>query len=379
MKIAILSWTFYPALGGTQVFLYRFIEELVRKGHEVDIYLPSYCYKESKKFEPKGSRIFKLFIFENYILKYCSHILKKKIANIQNKNLYDVWQVIGAYPSAYLCNHLKEICPIVLRTHGEDIQVNEKLNYGFGLNKKIQKKIDEGLNNANKLIAITNDVKDIYLSKKIDPKKIEVIPNGVEIEDIQRKKLDNKNYKFLTVGRSHPKKGYDIIPQVIKKLKKKNIKFMWTVVGQGVSELDYLKDNEISDRIKIIDKIEPEKKSESLNFPPLKLRHEYFKNDFFIMTSHLETFGMVLIEAISYKLLVISSNSKGCRDVIKDGHNGILFKAGNAEDLTNKIIYLLDDYNLREKIFNNSQKDIKNYEWNRVSENYIKLYDELLN
>ena len=97
------------------------------------------------------------------------------------------------------------------------------------------------------------------------------------------------------------------------------------------------------------------------------------------MTSHLETFGMVLIEAISYKLLVISSNSKGCRDVIKDGHNGILFKAGNAEDLTNKIIYLLDDYNLREKIFNNSQKDIKNYEWNRVSENYIKLYDELLN
>ena len=54
MKIAILSWTFYPALGGTQVFLYRFIEELVRKGHEVDIYLPSYCYKESKKFENKS-------------------------------------------------------------------------------------------------------------------------------------------------------------------------------------------------------------------------------------------------------------------------------------------------------------------------------------
>ena len=107
MKIAILSWTFYPSLGGTQVFLYKLIEGLTNKGNSVDIYLPSYCYEQSKKYAPKGSKIIKLSKYENFFLKYFPYFLKYQIYRIQKKNNYDIWQVIGAYPSSYLCESIK--------------------------------------------------------------------------------------------------------------------------------------------------------------------------------------------------------------------------------------------------------------------------------
>ena len=379
MKIAFLSWTFYPALGGTQVFLYKLIEELISKGYEVDIYLPSYAFKISKNYAPKGAKIIQLSFFEKYSLNYCSFFLKKKILQIQKNKKYDLWQVIGAYPPAYLCEYLKNICPIVLRTHGDDIQINQKLNYGFGRNKNIQKKIILGLHTANKLIALTNDVKNIYLENKINNNKIAIIPNGVTLNDnCENKELNNKRFfKFITVGRAHKKKGYDLIPATIKKLQEKKIHFIWTIIGEGVIDLPFLKEDSIKKNLKLIDRLQPEIKIGNLSFPPEALTKEYAKNDFFIMTSYIETFGMVLIEAMNNGLAVISSDAPGCREVIKHRYNGLIFKSGDIDDLTDQILTMIDDKKTHQNILSNSKKDVKQYSWDKVSNKYISLYKNL--
>ena len=84
-----------------------------------------------------------------------------------------------------------------MRTHGSDIQTDIKLNYGLGLNNSIEK-IKFSLNTCKKLIALTSDVKNIYLTKGIPDKKIEIIPNAIELNLFKRKefsllKLNRKN------------------------------------------------------------------------------------------------------------------------------------------------------------------------------------------
>ena len=76
-----------------------------------------------------------------------------------------------------------------MRTHGSDIQTDIKLNYGLGLNNSIEKKIKFSLNTCKKLIALTSDVKNIYLTKGIPDKKIEIIPNAIELNLFKEKRV----------------------------------------------------------------------------------------------------------------------------------------------------------------------------------------------
>ena len=98
------------------------------------------------------------------------------------------------------------------------------------------------------------------------------------------------------------------------------------------------------------------------------------------MTSYLETFGMVLIEAMASGLYIISSNSEGCRNVIEDYKNGILFEKGNTTDLVKKIMELIDNKKLQNEIYSNLTKSVKKYDWDNISNKYIKIYeDEITN
>ena len=264
-----------------------------------------------------------------------------------------------------------------MRTHGSDIQTDIKLNYGLGLNNSIEK-IKFSLNTCKKLIALTSDVKNIYLTKGIPDKKIEIIPNAIELNLFKRKEFSllklNRKIKLLSVGRYHKKKGFDLIPKAIDKLIKNGIDFEWTIIGKNLKNVSFLNDDKYKNYIKIIDEINPSLNHQEFNFPSTELRKKYFEADIFIMTSYLETFGMVLIEAMASGLYIISSNSEGCRNVIDNYKNGILFEKGDTTDLVNKIKKLVVDEKLQEQIYYNLIKDIKKFDWEVVSEKYIQVY-----
>ena len=383
MKIAFLSWSFFPLIGGAQIFSLNLIKNLIKKGHQVDIYLPSQPYEDVKKLENLNLNFIRISNFESFQLKYYDKYLKNKFLKFQKQNCYDIWQVVGSYPPGYLLSELRSLVPVILRTHGEDIQENSVLNYGSGLNPRINKKIHESLNNSKKLIALTNDVKTIYLKKKVPENKIEIIPNGIDLNLFKTKNFNeldrSKKIKLLSVGRNHKKKGYDLIPETIAKLNENNIEFEWTIIGKNLKDLDFLSNTNLHNQLNIIDEISPEIK-ENYNSPSSKLINKYKEADIFIMTSYLETFGMVLIEAMASGLYIISSNSEGCRNVIEDYKNGILFEKGNTTDLVKKIMELIDNKKLQNEIYSNLTKSVKKYDWDNISNKYIKIYeDEITN
>lgn len=62
-----------------------------------------------------------------------------------------------------------------------------------------------------------------------------------------------------------------------------------------------------------------------------------------------ECFPLVILEAMEYKLPVISTNEGGIPDIVKDGENGLICEKQNPYSLADCIAKLLDDEELRVK------------------------------
>ena len=77
---------------------------------------------------------------------------------------------------------------------------------------------------------------------------------------------------------------------------------------------------------------------ENYNFPNKKLISHFKLSDAFVFPSNLETFGIVLIEAMACNLPIITSDADGCVDVIDKGKFGMIFKKNNTKELVSKMI-----------------------------------------
>jgi len=387
MKIAFLSFGFLPKIGGAQVFTYNLMKKLCKRGHDVDLFLPLSTFKKYNQIGNKEEfRVYPIFFNEGIVIKYSPWIISYLLSTWQSIMKYDAWQIILTYPSAYVAKSLHRSVPLFLTAFGDDVQKDANLNYGLRLNSKIENRIVESLYFIDTLVAITQTVKNCYLDLNVNEDKIIEIPMGVDLKAFQvfhDKNLLKKKYKIsidetliLTIGRYHIKKGFEIIPKVAKMLVNRNLKFRWLVVGNGVERLkpsvelsgveDYvILDNEIGiENVK--NKIE--------SMPSESLIALYKSADIFVMTSLLETFGMVLIEAMAAGLPIVSTDCPGCRDIIHDGENGLLSPVNNPKKMADLVQILINDVDLRNKLVENSLKKVKNYDWDKIAKMYERLY-----
>ena len=94
----------------------------------------------------------------------------------------------------------------------------------------------------------------------------------------------------------------------------KNTKKLIPLIKQNKLEKYFL----LNDEVSYLD--------ENFRFPNKKLLTHFKASDAFIFPSNLETFGIVLIEAMACNLPIITSDAEGCIDVIDNGKFGMIFK-----------------------------------------------------
>ena len=86
----------------------------------------------------------------------------------------------------------------------------------------------------------------------------------------------------------------------------------------------------------------------------------YFKQaDVFVFPSNNETFGLVNLEAMSYKLPIVTTNVGGIPDVVTHGENGFVNEPGDADSLASSLCTLLGDAPLRQKMGEAGYKKFK--------------------
>ena len=94
-----------------------------------------------------------------------------------------------------------------------------------------------------------------------------------------------------------------------------------------------------------------------------------------------EAFGRVSVEAQSMQKLIIASDIGGSNETVIDGKTGILFKAANPDDLSNKIIKVMnmDPDELVEMGINGRENAVKKFNVEKMCFSTYSEYKKLFN
>ena len=100
--------------------------------------------------------------------------------------------------------------------------------------------------------------------------------------------------------------------------------------------------------------------------------------DIYVMPSSLETQSITTLEALAAGRPVVAANGGALPELIKDGVNGLLFRAGSSADLADRILTLLRDPTLRSRLSAAAVKTAAEHELQKSLQLFEDLYEKLL-
>ena len=104
----------------------------------------------------------------------------------------------------------------------------------------------------------------------------------------------------------------------------------------------------------------------------------YKSSDCFVFPSLIETFGIVLVEAMASSLPIITTDGDGCRDIIRNGEDGMMARHGDSISMANCMNKMMSDNLVIEKFKKKSLLRVEDFSWDTVVDSYEKTYLELM-
>ncbi|MBO5107820.1 MAG: glycosyltransferase family 4 protein [Bacteroidales bacterium] len=235
--------------------------------------------------------------------------------------------------------------------------------------KKNKKLVQNCLGNENvSIIALTESWKNFFESE-FNAHKVWTLPNPISRPEAFHVSCNDK-LTFLFVGRISKEKGcYDLV-NAISEIKSNFVgKVEFRLAGLGdIDDLDkIIFDKGINQIVKCIGWADGE-----------KLRYEYLHADCFILPSYIEGLPVSILEAMSYKLPIISTTVGGIPEIV-DKTNGFLVEPGNICALKEVILsFLTMSKEQKEQMALNSYRKSKAYFIEEVVEKLEKIYQEVI-
>ena len=334
MKICLFTHTCYPFTNGVATSIEQLTRILKMKNHEVTIVTNNYEGIHNDFTDKERIKIKSIPVF--YQRLRVPLLLNRKLFKELDKNHFDIIHSHSDFGLAYLARRYakKHNIPIIQTYHCNYLDYARE-NFGrlsyyfFYLPVKIYTKIL--CNTADRVIAPSYETKRLLEEKFKINKKVDYIPNGVDLEkfnsksinqDIKRKyNIKDDEFIILSLSRiSREKRIADII-QVLPYLNDcNNLKLL--VVGNGPDEK----------RLKrIVKRLELNNIIFTGQVPFKEVQDYYNLGNVFITNSHAETQGLSVVEALSSSLPVICPNTSIYQELINNQDNGFLFN--NREEL----------------------------------------------
>jgi phosphatidylinositol alpha-mannosyltransferase len=88
-----------------------------------------------------------------------------------------------------------------------------------------------------------------------------------------------------------------------------------------------------------------------------------------------ESFGIVLVEAMSAGSLVVASDLGAFTRVLDDGAAGVLFRTGDSDDLAATLVRVLRDDALRSRVVEVARRTVPRYDWSAVTQRVLAVYE----
>lgn len=217
------------------------------------------------------------------------------------------------------------------------------------------------------LVLVSNSLRSFY-KKKLKQANIKCrsiyIPNMLDSIPKTTSKLTEK--KMISVGRLSKEKGYVDLIEVFNEFHKEHNDWSLDIIGDGSERnkvVDRIYQYHLNDCVKVHGYLKKKEINELLS-----------KSSIYLMTSYTESFGIVLIEAMSHGIPCLAfTSAEGANDLIVNDSNGYLIENRDFNEMVNKMNYLVDNKNKRLELGKNARSTSLLYSSDNIKKEWINL------
>jgi len=366
LKILIINWQDItnPFGGGAEVHLHEIFKRVYQKGHDVTLLCSKYQNAKHKE-TVDGIRIIR--VGKRNFFNFAVPRVYKQL--IKEKNFDVVIDDINKIPFYTPLFVKKPLIGIIHHLFGNSIFIEASLpaalyvNFAERLIPPIYKKIP--------FTVVSESTKQELLKKGFLEENIHIIHNGVDT--LTYKKINtekNSNPLIGYLGRIKKYKSVDHLLIAFKAVLKEMPDIKLVIMGDGdyLAQIKKLSSSlKVNHAINFTGALDEEKKICYLN-----------KTWFTVNPSPKEGWGLTVIESNACGVPVIAADSPGLRDSVVNGKTGLTYDYGDCNQLTELIIKLINNQQLRQQLSTNSLKWANNFSWDSSAAKMINLIEMIV-
>lgn len=366
MKILRVSSDLYPAfVGGIALHVHELSVMQSKMGHDVTVYTS--VWTNEPLYEDRGD--YDVIRFKGITIFRNSITFKLLKSLISNANKYDVVHAHSQlYCSTLFCVIAKKIkkFPLIITNHGlvsQTVPLWIQKIYMLTIGSFV-------LKSADYIITYTIDEKKLLIDYGVDPSKIIIIHNGINVEKFLVPLNVSKTKQILWIGKYVPGKGVEYLVEGFAEFSHTHPDYSLLMIGRGpgkdmiCNKIDQLSLNQ---KINMVDFI-----------PNDELQRIYAESMIFVSPSLAEGVPKTMLEAMVCGLPVISTNLPQLVDIV-DGC-GFIVPCMDSQAIADAMEKMISNPDFMKEYGENARhKVLTSYDWkdtvqktNEVFENLIK-------
>lgn len=379
MNILMLTNVFTPQVGGVTRSIEGFTEEFRRRGHRVLIVAPR--YEEEVTDDVDVIRVPAIPKFYQQVYPLPLPLLPSHETELREFEP----DVVHAHHPFLLGNTAQRISadldvPLVYTHHSRyQTYIETKTQWPRPVEEAVLHLITGFCQMTDAIVAPTDSIRQLLRSRGLQH-RIEVIPTGVDRRRFEqgdgqrwRSRLGIPPDAFVIghVGRLAAEKNVEFLSRAVSMVLKRDPAAHFLLVGYGPRQEEM---EQIFKREGVFERVHPTGVLEGED-----LTDAYHAMDVFAFSSHSETQGMVLTEAMASGVPVVALDGTGVRDLVETGVNGRLLmeevESRFAEAL--KEIRNLSDEQ-REELVGSTREYARSIDLEHCAEHMLELYKSLI-
>lgn len=388
--------------GGHVNNVVRLSKELSYRGHEITIITTPHRYPgDELKNELEWAEIFCLPISGSYLsYRYGTNFVLKALRKVRKLHVVKKFDIIHGHSGYSMLGVITGIGGRITKVPSihsiySPIQPTSHNIVMFFSNKFLSKIY---LSQVNKIIAASKNVQDSLIMAGVLHYKIEVIPPGIDTKIYNSSISGDDVRKYFGIGSDQPLllyignltkiKGIHILIEALNRIIKQfpDIKLLMALnMPLSIYEKEDTGKLCNIETFKIKEKIRSYGLDEYIiplgivkNMPQIIAASDIFVVPF-LNTIGVADYPLSLLEALACGKPVVATNVGGIPEIVKHRINGLLVEPNNVHELTNALLYFLENKKEANRMGNNGAKyAAKNYSVDVVVEKMERAYEEVI-
>jgi glycosyltransferase involved in cell wall biosynthesis len=229
------------------------------------------------------------------------------------------------------------------------------------------------VNGCDHVTTVSHAMRFDILKMNADPRKISVIPMGVDLQErfVPTSRVDSRN-SLLFVGRLVQKKGIRYLIEAMPIIRRAFPETKLKIAGDGPDRRELIR---LADVLGLHDGVEFLGSVSNQN-----LARVYQSADVVIFPSVVdcsgdqEGFGLVLVEALGCGCTVVATDLPAIRDIVENGRTGLVVGQRNPEQIAEAVVRLFENPALRRSLAMKGRNHVlKRFDWEAIAQKYAEV------